>query len=715
MAILYQPYDLGRELDPGDIPLTYGQEPEDDAALRLVVKDLQLAEYYLLAKGMTVSWDRDDRLFLFRMPQAVWEGSAVPRASLGIPLIFEHVESLMPQIMSGLFSDNPPFDCVAKGDTKPEVARAVRTLIAAQLKAMGFEEQIRLGIKESLIYGTGIWKYGFSEKEGHALKYTWADVPNVASTELGSVSIPSRTPRRTKEILEEYTYHEPWLERVHIRFAVPAPDLREPDIRKAKYVCHRSYPDLQDLEALRNQPGYKLPATDYLQDLFRPPRESPERSLLEGRSTSSVLNTGISSLDINMEFRAMPRWQDPSRDPNQQPLEMVEYTTPDRVITILNRKLVIKNEPNPLNKLNWLSVSFSDVIDSFYGLGISQLLAGEQRLQQGIINSRLDDLALRLSGTFLRTRGANTPTQQLRMRPGGIIDTDDVKGVQMIQYPPALVDAFTEVDASDSRAQRRTGANQLTTQGTAPAQGQLGRTSQGVQTANAALGMRMGYWMDQITSLVFKPFLEAVHTMNSYWLPQDEISDFFDKERSEDQIRDPLDIKNAQLKFEMLAGSKLKTRMAMIQLAPQLVQFLQLQPVLEAIADQQMKVDFVEFLQSMLDAVSWPGTQKFIVEMTAQDLQAMQQKNQMAMQNSAIALKHQAAMEEIEQKARGQAGTHIVRGLVDHMAPSEQANAFMMMQGGQNADNQQGSQNGQGQAGPAGQGQQRPQAGGPPS
>lgn len=716
MAIIYAPYDLGRELDPGEIPIEYGQQPEDDAAVNLVVKDLNLAEYYVLAKGLTVSWDRDDRLYLFRMPQAFWEGSSVPRAALGVPLIFEHIESLMPQVMSSLFSDNPPFDCVAKADTKPEVARAVRALIAAQLKAMGFMEQCRLGIKEALVYGTGIWKYGWCEKEGHKLKYEYADVPEARWAGVGVVLLPTKKSKQVKEKLEEYTYHEPWLERVHIRFMVADPALREPDIRKARYVIHRTYPNLQELEELRNQPGYKLPSSEYLESLFRPPRESPERSLLEGRSTSSVLNTGISSLDINMEFRAMPRWQDPSRDPNTQPIELVEYTTPTKVISVLNRKLCVKNDPNPLGKINYFSVSFADVIDSWYGLGISQLLAGEQRLQQGVINSRLDDLALRLSGTFLRTRGANTPTQQLRMRPGGIIDTDDVKGIQMIQYPPALVDAFTEVDASDSRAQRRTGANQLTTQGTAPSQGQLGRTSAGVQTANAALGMRMSYWMDQITALFFVPFLEAIHEMNQLWLPEEEIAGFFEEELKGELNLDPLAVKNAELKFEILAGSKLRQRQSMLQVAPTLVQLLQLAPVLEAISDQQMKVDWTELMQVLIDAVGWPGAQKFIVEMSQQDIQMQQQKQQMALQQNQIMMKHQAAMQEIEQKAKGQAGTHIVRGLVDHMDPEKQMNVLAgiqsIMNGGQNGDQQGGEAQG-GQPGGQGQGGQAPAAAGP--
>lgn len=678
MPILFQPYDLGRELDPEDIPLDHKVSPDDDAALRLVVKDLNLAEYYVLAKGLTVSWDRDDRLYLFRMPQAFWEGSSVPRASLGIPLIFEHIESLMPQIMSSLFSDNPPFDCTAKGATSTESARAVRSLIAAQLESMGFEEQMRLGLKECLVYGTGIWKYGWAEKEGRNLTYQYADVPEARSVGGGTILLPRKYPRPLQEQLEEYTYHEPWFERIHIRFVVCDPSLREPDIRKAKYVIHRTYPDVSDLEMLARQDGYNIPKTELLQSLFRPPRESPERSLLEGRSTSSVLNTGISSLDINMEFRAMPRWQDPSRDPNLQPLELCEYTTEKRVITVLNRKMVVKNDSNPLGKINYLSVSFADVIDSWYGLGISHLLAGEQRLQQGIINSRLDDLAMRLSGTFIRTRGANTPTQQLRLRPGGIIDSDDAKGIQMIQYPPAIIDAFTEVEASDARSQRRTGANQLVTQGTAPSAGQLGRTSAGVQTANAALGARIGYWQDQIVKLVFVPFLEAVHEMNSLWLPEDEIKDFLDENLKDEAFpSDPLEIKNANLKFSLLAGSKLKQRMVMLQLAPTLTQMLMIAPVLEAIADQNKKVDWVELMQTLLDASGWPGAQKFIADMSDEDKQRQAQKQQMAQQQSGIAMKHMAAMEEIEQKARGQAGVHIIRGLIEHMDP---ANRVAVMQ-----------------------------------
>lgn len=679
MAILNSAINMGEEIQPLNIPLDVHQKPKDRDALSLVLKDLNLAEYYILAKGMTVEWDRDDRLYLFRMPQAFWEGSSVPRSSLGMPLIFEHIESLMPQIMNALFSDNPPFAASPRPKTKANAGQAVQQVIAKQLKEIGFKEQARLGVKEGLQYGTGVWKYYWKREKKFRSIYEYDGQAKLEKVDAGTVTIPTKKSQKVVERIEEYEVNSPCIERVHLRFVVVDPGVREPDIRKAKYVIHRTYPTLEDLEQLRDQPGYTLPSKEFLASLFEPPRENPERSLLEGRSTTSVLNTGVSSLDINMEFKAMPRWQDSSRNPNEMPLELLEYTTPTRVICVLNRKLVIKNDINPFGKINYFSICNTDILDSWYGMGVSRLLAGEQRLQQGVINSRLDDLALRLSGTFLRKRGGNTPTQQLRLRPGGIIDSDDEKGVQMIQYPPAITDAFSEVEASDSRAQRRTGASELVTQGTAPGAGQLGRTSTGINAAISAVGARMGYLVEQICDNFFIPFLEAVHEMNCRWLPVEEIQSILTDDLALDYDGDAIELKNANIKFDMLAGAKLKAKMAMLQIAPTLVQLLQIAPVIEDLTNKGMKIDWSAFIQSILDATDWPGSQKFIVKMTDEDKKALQAKNEAAQQNSQIALKHLATMEEIEQKGRAQAGTHIIKAMTDHMHPQTQADVAKTM------------------------------------
>jgi hypothetical protein len=92
--------------------------------------------------------------------------------------------------------------------------------------------------------------------------------------------------------------------------------------------------------------------------------------------------------------------------------------------------------------------------------------------------------------------------------------------------------------------------------------------------------------------------------------------------------------------------------------------------VLDAIDAQQMKVDWMEFIQTLLDSTDWPGAQKFIVKMTDDDRKRQQQKSEQAMQTNQIALKHQATMQEIEKKGLAQSGTHIIRGLVEQMNPA---------------------------------------------
>ena len=626
MAILRGPLSLGDELRPQSI-LPPPQIPEDVDAMKLVLKDLNRSEYYLLAKGMTVEWDRDDRLYLFRVPQAFWEGSSVPRASLGVPLIYEHIESLLPQVMSSIYSDSTPFLCFPRPKTDMDVARAAGNILSYQLDNMNFREELRLVAKEALVYGTGVIKWGWKRYTRTVTKYERKGPPTVEAVGTGTVKVPTKASETILEKTEEIEVNEPYAEHVHIRHLVVDPALRTPDIRDAKYVIHRLYLSVQDMDKLRDQPGYNIPAQADLEMLFYPPKEMAERSLLEGRTTSSVLNTGVSSLDINMEFKAMPRWQDSTADPTAQPLEVLEYWTADRCIVVLNRKLCIKNDLNPFGKIPFASVPYTDVLDNFYGIGVAKLLGGEQRLQQGVINTRLDDLILRLSGTFIRKRGANTPTQQLRLRPGGIIDTDDEKGIQMIQYPPAITDAFTEVEASDQRAQRRTGANEITSQGSLGQRTSLTRTATGISTLAAGSSARIEYFIGQLSNMVVIPTLDAFHEMNAKWLDVKTISTILSDELAMDYKGDALDIKNAKLKFEMLSSTKVTAQQKMSQSLPTLYQFLTSQPVIEALAQEQKKVNVAELAQMVLDISGWPNRNSLIVPMTQQDIQMQQQNN----------------------------------------------------------------------------------------
>jgi hypothetical protein len=166
--------------------------------------------------------------------------------------------------------------------------------------------------------------------------------------------------------------------------------------------------------------------------------------------------------------------------------------------------------------------------------------------------------------------------------------------------------------------------------------------------------------------------LEFVHESNSRWLSTDQISEILDDVLEKAFEGDAIEIKNANVKFSMQAGTRMRAKAAMQQFIPSLLQLLAAQPVLTALQDQQMKVNFVKLIQQMLDSADWPGEQEIISPMTDEDKQLMQQKSEMAQQNSAINLGHQARMQEIEQKGIAQSGTHVIKALLEELTHSPQ-------------------------------------------
>ena len=671
MALIDSSISFSKEIKAADVPLP-PQLPENDIVKELVLKDLNRAEYSLLAKGMSVEWDADDRLYLFRVPQGFWEGSSVPRASLGVPLIYEHIESLMPQVMSALFADDPPFEIVSRPKTSQSVARASKELINYQLSQMGFREELRKCIKELMVYGTCYMRLGWRRYKKTIRKRVRKGVPKTAFVSGQPVKTFADGDDKWVMKNEVVEVNEPYCESVHIRYCIPDPKLRCPDVRKAGMHIHREYMGVEELErAFRKVPGNMLPATEVLKSYFEQPKEAPERSMLEGRSTTSVMNTGISSLDLNMEFKAMPRFQEATTDPNRMQLEVVEYWTEEQHYVLLNRKIVIINEQNSFGEIPYRSCCFTDVLDSFFGIGLARLLKGEQRLQQGVINGRLDDLSLRLSGSFIRVRGSNTPAQQLRLRPGGIMDTDNADGIKMIEYPPAIADAFTEVEASDSRAQRRSGANEMITQGGQQGPSSITRTATGMNALSAGVGSRLGYLIDFISDLIFVPTLEFIQECNSKWLDEATVSSILTEELAHDYQGDMLDVVNCKLKFRMLASAKAKARQALSSNLQVMAQTFQQAPVLESLQMQGKTFDWAEYAQGVADISEIAGTQKWIRVMTDDEKKALKQKNEFAQQIQTKQLEHQQELETIGATGDSQTKTAtakiVVQGIVDEL------------------------------------------------
>ena len=131
------------------------QEWSDDFALKVAVQDFNAAETYRTAQH-DWRWRTHFDLYQAWVQQKYWEGSKIPRSSIPVYLCFEQIESMLPKILSAIFSDNPWFQAEPQGGTSARDARDVRDLLLQQMDQTRVREVLRRWLKSGLIHGNDV-------------------------------------------------------------------------------------------------------------------------------------------------------------------------------------------------------------------------------------------------------------------------------------------------------------------------------------------------------------------------------------------------------------------------------------------------------------------------------------------------------------------------------------------------------------------------------
>lgn len=669
MALLEQPIDPYRPLTPdeGKHVLATGLW-EEDPALRLVLQDVLRAENFESMKQWVMQWPQATALYQSPMGRAYWEGTQTERANIPFFTVANAVNALVPQVLNGLFYENPPFMAQPRPGTRAQAARATSALIAYQLEEINVREELRLGIVNTLLFGSGIWKWGWETFTRKRTMYERKRQPLTLKSPLSAagapdIEIPASDDDIEEVVVEEYVDRPTFEHIVNLRHVMVDPGLQVPDIRKAKYVIHRMYLTWNDLEKLRERPGFKIPPREELMMLFFPPKEPVEAAPAENQIKNPL-----------WDARAEARYEETTADPFNEPLEVLERWDNDRYIVVLQKKLVICNDENPYGKIPFLSCGWWDVPEAFWSIGFAKTIGPEQRLQQGITNLWLDNASLNLNGVFVRVRGKNVPTQPIRIAPGKIVDVDDKDGFKPLDRLPAVPEAEKHLALSAARAEQISGANEITTQGLAGSGGHsnLARSSAGAQLLGSGAGSRAADFVDKITNQVLIPFLYECHEMNrSGLLPLDTVRYILNDELQHEFFKDNGDVVellNARVKFSVLAGAKMQARRNMAQALPIMIQFLTNQQTENQLAIEGKKVSTSEVLRMLFEVSDWKNMNDVILPMTEEDQkrwQMMQQSTQTAAKAQAQSkLQNQAFNEKqqlVDQENIARAGREILR------------------------------------------------------
>ena len=596
---------------------------EESAALKLCVQDAERAEQEENRRQFIMSWVSARDLYSSAYVPQYWPNTQIEAASVNFFTVATAVNGINPQVLAGLFFENPPFMVQERSGTTSQCARAVGALLGYQLEDINFREELRLGGMNFLLFGTAMFAVGWEKYTRKRKIVKRATKPvTIKSTIPGAPDTTISDDQLEETIIEEVIDRPTFEHIVNLREILVDPGLSVPDIRKAKYVIRRRYMTWDDIDKLRDREGYNIPSREKLLELFLPPKEPVEGNVQEEGGRNPL-----------WDARAEPRWEPTTIDPFQQPLEVLERWDNKTYIVVLQKKLVIYNDENVYGKIPFLSIGWWDIPGAFWSLGLGRTIGTEQRLQTGITNLLINVANLKLNAPMVRVRGKSVPTQSIRIGPGRMIEVDAKDDLQPLKFADPVVEAQQLLGMSQGRVDTVSGNNPMTSQGVAGASGHsnLARSSAGAQGLLQGASNVISDCVDKLANQVIVPFLYDMQEMNQSMLPLSQLDYIMSDELKHDYITqggDLIDILNARVKFGILAGSKMQTRRNMAQALPQLTQFLANPAITEQLAIQNMKIDVKELIRTWFEMADMKNMNDMIVPMTPEDTARHQQMTQ---------------------------------------------------------------------------------------
>lgn len=589
------------------------QDWSDRTALRIVNSDFAYAEAYR-THAHDWRYRNASELYLAWAGQRYWDGTRVPRSSLGIYVTFEQVESMLPKIVRAI-CDPDTYEFYATED--PDFATLWKEHVVKQLKEARYREQIRLCAKSSLVYGNGILEWGMEDYEDENIEIK--ETRNVKQYNMvyhpvaGPVAVPSDVEKNYKRNITREMKRRPYVRYRSIIDSYVDPNCEATDITKAGYFILRTYMRAEEVKALRGKKDFNIPSDDVL----------TQYSKAKTTSNQDVTKLSAELFRYNMWNPAI----DYTSDPAQKRLEVIQYTKAERKVIVLNREHVAYNQPNKYRKINFLSMCYADVLDRWHALAITDVAEGEQRLQQGIINARVDELALSIHRPMIKRRGVTVPPYQLKVRPGVVIEVENPEGdIKQLETENITQQAFIEVEASERRVQRITGMSDLAALGSPTSGGNsANRTAAGINTQVGATQDRTSYYIQNAEDHVIEPLLNIFIELNKKFGDL-KVAAAWIALHPKFGNKNPVDIMNARVYAECWGAVRAQARGGFLQLFPTIAQTIFNPEMMQLFQQQQQKVLSAETFTTMIfDSLGYRPRDPLLVDMTPQQKQAASQ------------------------------------------------------------------------------------------
>lgn len=547
-------------------------------------------------------WNSSDALFTGYKDTKVWEGTNMPRASLGQPIVFDQVSSALPAIYNALFGIGPEwFQVEAEPGTDPKESRAIQASMSYILEhsrdnfSTSAKTELKLAFLDMCLYGNGGVELGWD----HNMK-------------------------------------RPFIKWVDIRDFYIDPGCPVPDVEECRGLFRRQMMTVDEIQQYRGQEGFDI----------------PENEILQGLAKHPVSVFADQNKRTQEAFRSVS-WNPGSTDylatPQDRKIEVLMYYSHNRIVWTLNRVWCCYNAPNPYGFYPFAFAPCYIFPSRFYAMSIADVQEGNQRYIEALVNGRLDEVSLMIKPPRVIKRGVlMTPSQQ-RWNPGAVFQAEDAqKDFQLLQPQNALQNIYTEVQYLETQAEKRTGINSMS-QGI-PKGGNVNRTATGVNSQMQGANNRLQDLVANVEDYLIVPMLYKLYKLIQFHTsPNDQLPAM---SQFGNFAKVPAFVFQKPIKFRMNAASRMISKQTLQQILPFVSQYLLNGQMLGAINGVGKTVDFNEYLQLMQDATGISRLYTLVRDLTPEEQQKMQEQQQNSQQNNKDTMDYQARMAAIQSREK---------------------------------------------------------------
>lgn len=433
-------------------------------------------------------------------------------ANIFVPEILRAVETVVGNLYKIIVGQHPWFEYEGRSDNDEPAAVALTQLTNWQMDENKFKIRLLDSLRQMAISGLTVRKILWDFEQVNQRKKV-ASFDRSADPITGKLTTKKKV--KTEDNLEttkdHWTFEPVDLLGFHIS------DVATPyhDIQKAKWIAEQYivempfirnkikkgwFVELDDDEELEETASYNSSDSE---------RYKNDRKQSSGYSTMSY--GGKKGIEI-IERWGLIAAKYVYTDEERKELELEKDDLVESIIVIANRKVILKLEANPFwhNQKPYVSCPYVAQDNEFSGMGVSQI--GE-KLQEELNDTRnqvMDNKTMILMNMWLKERSAGINNKDLRVRPMGVILTNNINGLKPLA-PPVLAGVGVNIEGVIKNDLRESVGAASNLQGIA--QSGVSTATESTQINQASFG-RLLLTAQQYAELILKPTLKFSEILN---------------------------------------------------------------------------------------------------------------------------------------------------------------------------------------------------------